>query len=293
MSKRLLAAGRTLYQAGRSIVDHLGHDSQMNPRTRAATPMRAIGYGPVLASLASIPCRVEALRQVVASLLPQVDRLRVYLNGYDAPPRFLQHPKIEFERSQDHGDLGDAGKFFWCGLDRSADAWLLTCDDDLVYPPDYSRTMVEASERYGRRALVSAHGCVLKFPIASYYRSRMQHHCLHRVASDAPVHILGTGALCYHSGAVDITPADFRAPNMADVWLALATQRQRVPCVAVAHGEGWIRDIPSTRSSGIYRHSAQGTGEPADTGRLQTEVVKGWSPWVLLSPAGEVLSEAG
>jgi hypothetical protein len=291
VSKRLSGLGLTCYQTGRSIVDHCDGDSRMNPRERSSHPLRALGYGPVFASLASIPSRVEALRQVVASLLPQVDRLRVYLNSYLEVPAFLVHHRVEVARSQDHGDRGDAGKFFWAG--RDIGSWQLHCDDDLVYPPDWTRTLVECCERYGRRAAISAHGAVLGSPIVSYYRSRTQYHCLRSVAGDTPVHVLGTGALCYHSSTMALTPSDFHAPNMADIWFALAAQRQQVPCVVLAHQEGWLRDLPETRERSIHRHSTCHSGLSGDTGDRQTEAVKSWSPWRVLSPDGTPLEEVG
>lgn len=278
ISRRMVEAGWSLWQVGRSLVDHVGHESMMNPSERATHPLRALGFGPVRASLASIPTRAGALRQVVASLLPQVDELRVYLNGYPDVPSFLLQPRITVARSQDHGDRGDAGKFFWAEEDAAGPpAWCFTCDDDLVYPLDYVRSLVDAAERHGRRAAVSVHGAVLAQHIVSYYRSRTQLHCLQEVAVDTPVHVLGTGALCYHSSTVRVRREDFRAPNMADIWFALATQRQKVPCIVAAHRAGWLRDIGGDIGPGIYRDSARRSGSPADTGDIQTRTVRAWS----------------
>ena len=49
----------------------------------------------ITAGIASIPHRAENLRQTVLSLINQVDKLNVYLHGYDSVPDFLQAPKIE------------------------------------------------------------------------------------------------------------------------------------------------------------------------------------------------------
>ena len=113
----------------------------------------------IRASLASIPARRDSLRRVVESLLPQVDRLGVYLNGYGDVPEFLADDRIDVARSEDHGDLGDAGKMFWAaepGVD-----YHLACDDDILYPADYVARMVAEVDRYGRRALVGCHGALM------------------------------------------------------------------------------------------------------------------------------------
>ena len=124
----------------------------------------------IRASLASIPERERSLRQTVASLLPQIDRLGVYLNGYGSVPDFLHDPRIDVARSQEHGDRGDAGKMFW--TDAGDFDYYLACDDDIIYPPDYAERMVAAIEQYGRRALVGCHGALLRHNPEDYYGSR-------------------------------------------------------------------------------------------------------------------------
>ena len=121
----------------------------------------------IRASLASIPERERSLQQTVASLLPQVDRLGVYLNGYDSVPDFLHDPRIDVARSEETGDRGDAGKFFWS--DAGDFDYHLACDDDLLYPPDFAATMVAACDRHGRRALVGLHGALMREKPAGYY----------------------------------------------------------------------------------------------------------------------------
>ena len=49
---------------------------------------------PVIASVASVRGREAMLEDAVASLLPQVDRLHVYLNNYSETPGFLEDPGL-------------------------------------------------------------------------------------------------------------------------------------------------------------------------------------------------------
>jgi hypothetical protein len=128
---------------------------------------------PVLAHVATIARREAQLRDMVASLAPQVDVLQIYANDYSTSPIWSSDydnlvwffGPLRFE-----GDLGDAGKFFSHDI---APAYHIAVDDDLSYPPDLVETLLIGIERYGRRATVSLHGNVLKRidrPFTSYYR---------------------------------------------------------------------------------------------------------------------------
>ena len=44
----------------------------------------------IVAAMASVPQREDALRQAAESIAAQVDELFVYLNGYDHIPGFLR-----------------------------------------------------------------------------------------------------------------------------------------------------------------------------------------------------------
>jgi hypothetical protein len=232
-SKTLHAAGHRLYRVHESLTVHVLGRSVMHGSFRKEQPITATRYRdgpgrharlvttePIEASLASIPSRQDSLKLVVGSLLPQVDR------------------------SQKHGDHGDAGKFFWCA---SARGYQLTCDDDLVYPADYALELVLAIERYDRKAAVGMHGILLNDPMGpSYYHGRKLIHWRGRLGNDRSVHLLGTGVLGYHASAVKLTWRTFEVPNMADVWMGLACQRQSVPMVCLARNKtNWLKHLKS------------------------------------------------
>jgi FkbM family methyltransferase len=234
----------------------------------------------IRASLASVPSRRESLRRTVASLLPQVDRVGVYLNGYNGVPKFLEHERIDVARSQDHGDRGDAGKFYWS--DAGDFDYHLTCDDDLIYPQDWAKTLVAGVERHGRRAAVGTHGALLKPGARDYHGSvKARYHCLKDVLREHPVHVLGTGVACWHS-SLDIGPRVFRHPNMADIWLAEWAQREGVPLIVLPHKAGWLR-LQKTPADSIWQASRYSQGGPMDTSALQAGVVAG-TDWRLPTP---------
>jgi len=233
-------------------------------------------------SMASIPARRKTLKEAVESLLPQVDRVNVYLNEYRDVPSFLNHPKIRVARSQKHGNRGDAGKFFWSGRGRG---YHLTADDDIIYPKGYVTRLVNAIDHYGRRAVLSFHGTVLRPGAKVYYKDRVTtFRCLDGVDGNHPVHVAGTGVMGYHSDALKVTPEDFKHPNMADVWMGLLCQKARVPCVVLQHKGGWLKShwIPDT----IFRKSADHLdGSFMDSSVQQNRAIQSVSWDLLPAPA--------
>jgi FkbM family methyltransferase len=260
-----------VFRVHRSLLVHTAASSAMHSVLRRREPivtahfidgeeehMRLCGRDPIHASLASIPSRAHILPRTVESLLGQVDIVRVYLNGYDSVPECLRQERVVVARSQDHGDHGDAGKFFWC---EEASGYELACDDDHLYPPGYVPSLLSAIERYGRKAAVGHHGCLIVPPVASYYKNRKVFHWNSDQSADVPVHVVATNALGYHACTVKLRRADFRLPNMADIWFALACEAQGVARIVMAHKKGAIGYVepPSTIYDSLVRRDGPQT----------------------------------
>ena len=104
----------------------------------------------VTVSIATIPSRKEALKITIDSLINQVDKIYIYLNNYEEIPNYLTYnsyklktqglKKIEYFRSQNYKDLGDVGKFHCVGIIKG---YHFTCDDDIIYPDNYIKYMIE------------------------------------------------------------------------------------------------------------------------------------------------------
>lgn len=238
---------------------------------------------PCIASLAAIPSRRAMLSDAVESLLVQCDRVRVFLNGYVSIPDFLNHPRIEVKRSQDWDDKGDAGKFAWVD-DRGESGYRVIADDDLVYPPDFARRMVQSLAKYENRAIAGLHGVLLKYPNASYYNPAFRHvvHFESALGADRTVHVLGTNAVAYHTSLVGMRWSDFAYRNMADIFLARYAQRNRIPMVMVSRPHRWVRQ--NSQANGfetIFDSSVKRTGSRFDTSIVQNSVVRQMSPMTI------------
>lgn len=224
----------------------------------------------IVASLATIPARERELQIALSSLRPQVDALYVCLNGHDKVPPIVKDLATDYVLRDNV--LGDAGKFLWS--DKIAADWFFTCDDDFRYGTTYVKHMIAAALRLESRAAVSLHGVVLADSLARGERinwlkdgRKQLISTMNSIAEEVPVHIAGTGVLCYPGKLVTVSIDDFPVSNMADVWFARACQRQGVPRYAAAHERGLV--VPTAppcvagparrRHSGDYaRHIADG-----------------------------------
>jgi hypothetical protein len=273
LSHLLVRIGIPIYGMRTSLLAHVGRDSKMHPSERTRHPLLYSNFADgeamhkamvsrerVTASLASIPNRAKMLAKVIDALAPQVDQINVYLNGYHTVPSFLlaeKRTKIVIAKSQDHGDRGDAGKFFFY---PETSGYVLTCDDDIAYPHNYVARMVRKVEAYGRRKIVSVHGATLHAGFESYFRGRTVHHCLRDVRSDIPVDVVGTGVAAMHSSTIKLSAKDFPTGFMADIHLAVAAKRARIGLVVIGHGRRWIREISPDNHDTLYQRYANRDG---------------------------------
>ena len=233
---------------------------------------------PVLASLATIPSRREMLRDCVASLLPQCDRVRVFLNNYPDVPDFLNHPRIEVRRSQDWDDRGDAGKFFWIDKDRDECGYRVIVDDDLIFPPDFVEVMTAKVAEQDKRAIVSMHGILLRQPLTRFHDPSSRattFHFANPIEHDRAIHIGGTGVMCFHASAVEMKWQDFKYCNSGDLWVALHAQRKRLPMLTPARVRNWIVENKREASDEtIYTQSLKRTRSRFDSSLVQDAVLR-------------------
>lgn len=199
----------------------------------------------ITAQMATIPERENLLEQVVASLIPQVDSLQIALNDYKEIPTWL-YDTYEYNTKVipilTPNDMTDANKFLYV---ENKDGYIFTCDDDLIYPPDYVEKMVGKLVEFDNKVVLTCHGRVFpKGPHETYYKGRiLSFHCLRYVPCDCLVHVGGTGVMAWHSSLLDVKYSDFREPDMADIWMARLCYEQYTPIICMAHGYGWIKHL--------------------------------------------------
>lgn len=208
----------------------------------------------IIAQLATIPEREPILKQVIDSLVPQVDKLIVMLNGHTEIPRIYTDDIIDvstiLSKEYLHGPilfiqrynlLADAEKFY--NIENAKDSYIFTCDDDLIYPPDYVETMIAKVEQYKRKAIITCHGRTFRpRPIVSYYKAKRESfHCLRTVEKDVKVDSGGTGVMCWHTDTVKVQYDWFKKPNMADIFMSWEMHKRNIPIMCIEHKAGWIQ----------------------------------------------------
>ena len=231
----------------------------------------------VVCGVATLKNRKEALRDTVLSILPQVDELIVYQNGYKEIFEFLKHEKIKVISSFDTGiDMGDAGKFYH--VDKEKGCYYFSIDDDLIYPSNYVNRTLEYLRKYANEVIVTSHGRKLKPGAVSYYKdSSASFPCLHDVEQEEFIHFGGTGVMAFDTSVVKIDFAYFKRPNMGDIWMGLYARENSIPILVFPHKRGWIKhsdkfDMKTT----IFETSK-------DKDHYQNELIKGFDATKIIS----------
>lgn len=196
------------------------------------------------ANMATIPEREDIAKMAVASLIDQVDTLRIYLNRYKEIPQWCKHPKITAVMGE---DLNASGKFFWA-LDN--EEYYFTVDDDLLYIGNYIETMLSIYKQYrkevGKPIAISLHGKVMKpTPIDSYFKDYTGGmHCLKTFEQSMFVHVLGNNSLLINTSENKIDYKKFKYLFMDDICVSKQLQEQGAALIAVAHDKGVVEYMP-------------------------------------------------
>lgn len=238
-----------------------------------------------VAGFATMPGREGSLKRAVESIADQVDEVRVHFNdagrcrGVSLPDNVI--------RSWSHKNLGDQEKLMCVSEAGEAGAWVFTCDDDLIYPPDYCDTLIGWMREMPRPTALSAHGARLRSPFVSYYRSRQTFHCTSHIEHLESVDVIGTGCALFHPQAMPFRREDFPSPNMADVWTAIALARGGIARAAVPHPRGWLTLADPDNEQTIWHASKRADGSYLDTGDAQTAAILANARLFGLRPAPE------
>jgi len=232
---------------------------------------------PIIGAVCSIPSRVDAFRCVIARILPQVDELHVYLDKYSVIPDFLDSKKITIYRSENFDvDFRDNAKFIAYNECKNAypdGFYYFTFDDDIIYPHDYVRHLLNSVNEYDRCAVVGVHGVILVEAPQKYSRQRVVFHfSADDVNSPVLVNNLGTGTVAFWSAAFDsLDPNMWGDGGMVDIDFSIVARRCSVPMVAVQRHAGWLElnelpegDVPlfqeNSRKENIIKSKLEAAG---------------------------------
>jgi len=207
----------------------------------------------------------------VESLLPQVDRMFVYLNGYPKVPDYLKNEKVAHALlSCDAGWRGSEAKFFFADPDSykatlapTTDDVYFTCDDDIVYPRDYVVKMVAALNRHPG-AVVCVHGSVLDLPVERY-KKRTIFRFAEPLAQDQRVHIPGSGTLAYRLRDFVLRLKELEI-RTEDPNIGVILRERGIPLFSVARPPDWLKEIerPAVGST-LWSETVGSNNDKAET----------------------------
>ncbi len=239
----------------------------------------------IIATLASLSTREALLAKTIETLLPQVDAVCVYLNGYKTVPQCLIHPKVLHALlSHEVGLRGAEGKlFFWDrDLFKAAPIWrdddiAIIVDDDIMYPSDYVAKLVAQLDKQPK-SIACVHGSSLMTPFERYATSRWVASARGPLASTTRVNIPGTGTMAFRAGSFSVSLREhFPWSHCVDVCVGIQAMRQGVECWAVARPDGWLKPMALPKGTSIYK---QRTGAGND--EAETRLISSAGEWPLL-----------
>ena len=208
----------------------------------------------IVASMCTIPSRKESFKQVVRCILYEqtrpVDRLHVWLNGYQALHGDLpQDPRLEY-----HLEPANPGPWVRYRVADTLDGndILVTLDDDLLYPADYIEKGTSALLSYGSQRVAVCYSGICWDPLVtsfSYGADRWQ--CLAENALTIP------RPVALHMGQTSIFRAkhvrgtlNFALPGFYtndDMMIGYQLQRRGVQIICCPKPAGWIRELADSR----------------------------------------------
>jgi hypothetical protein len=208
---------------------------------------------PVIGSIPTMPTRRNSFTTVVRDVLPQVDKLFVFLDGFeDIPSELRDHPKIQPYLLPKQESLHSSSRFLAPRLFGS-DAVVVLFDDDIQYPPDYVATIKLALAQFNGRAVVGYHGTIFAPPHQSYARHRYTFHFKRRLGKNQHVHELGTGTAAFVSSVFRTDPEKWRHNNMDDLYMAAEALEANLQLVALKREPGWITPLAEKQDDSLWR----------------------------------------
>lgn len=240
----------------------------------------------IVVAMASFPARKKGMLRVVNELLPQCDKMCLYLNGYDKSPSELpKSDKLEVMcagPNTNNPDKGSQGKHHW--LDIYADAYYLTVDDDIFYPSDYIERMIATIDRYSRKAIITAHGGIYTLDANGYipkedvvrkHRKTIVYDAC--VMEDRYVHTCGNGCtgMCPSEIGLSTKVSTGELHSGDDEDIAIFAQDNGIPIIRLATPARWLRADEKMWPIGAMHKNPECVA-------LESEKIRAWQkPWKL------------
>lgn len=191
----------------------------------------------ITANLATQYNRIHILEKNINSIIPHVDKLRIYLNPpYPKIPSFLKTSKIKYIIGKEN--IGANGKLFFL---KNKNEIYFTVDDDFIYTKDFFKNSIKKLKE-NPNCLITIHGKeIIKRPVKKYIGGNNGYLRMYYASKDQDkdyiIHIGGTGVMCFHSNIMIDHSFSLRdkATNMVDPYVAYFAYKNNIKIICRAH----------------------------------------------------------
>lgn len=230
---------------------------------------------PRVATIATMPSRLETFSKVFPAVHAQVDHMYVYLDGFEEVPEFLQQAdRVSVYRAEQVGDLHASSRYL-CVRELGEPSIVISVDDDIIYPPDYVEQLVAALDQVNGRAVVGVHGRVFLPPHRSYARDVWCSAFFSKSAEMRHMHELGAGTCCFRSDVLDIDPRIWKRYNMEDIYLAIEAQRRGLPRLSIPRALNWLRPYAENQPDSLWLKAQKDDSEQTKLMRVLLSLYTG------------------
>jgi hypothetical protein len=206
--------------------------------------------------MATMPTRERTFGLAFPSIVRQVDKLYLYLDGFSAVPAIVAgNPKVVAVLSSEAPGLHANGKLL--GLTMEKRPCLYVCvDDDIYYRRHFVARLRSALASHGDRAVVGFHGQIWPRPFIRYHSEKTVFAYTDRLPRPREVDILGTGAVMFPSAALSFDVRNWPRGNMCDLGLAIEAARAGLPLISVTRRHREILTIEENQPDSLTRARA-------------------------------------
>lgn len=208
---------------------------------------------PVIAGLATMPSRSHTLPKAIASVIHQVDRLYLYLDGFSSIPEIAKSdPRIVPIMSDLFPRLHSDGKFVGLILEERYSCYYLSVDDDISYPATYVDTLVEVVDRHKGRAVAGVHGTILTPPVSSYLVNRICYNFGKSLNAEIFVDVQGCGTTLFDANYLRFDVRDWQYRNVNDLMLAIEAENRGIRRVLIKRKDNYLKAIEEKQPDSLF-----------------------------------------
>lgn len=206
-----------------------------------------------MAGMATMPSRAVSFQFAFASIVRQVDKLYLYLDGHEeVPPVVRGHANVEVVFSRDHPGLHANGKLLGLKLERRESIYVCV-DDDIYFPRHFIAGMRQGLDQEQDRAVVGLHGIRLARPLVRFFTDQvLVSHYAFPLAQATEVDLIGTGAAMFSNAALKFDVADWPRISMADIGLAQEAAKRGLPMISIARPGPLIVNLAEGQADSLY-----------------------------------------